>query len=1326
LPSLRVWIIIVYPVREFLHEVLMPITLLIDNSRLSLLENNTPYFSRVLKDADLTRLTGFGESYSALISKKENRTELLTLGRELFTWLDGETSSLAGAIQNCTPPFVLEVTCLSRSPSPLEAAVLEAPWELLADAGGFLAEDVGLGFSPVRRLQRAQTLPSLDTYRLGVVFMAASPRGVDMLDYEAEEAAILRAVGEQHIDLVVEESGELDELGHKLAGLTPMTVLHLSCHGNNKPQPFLALEDEKGDCKPAQGADLTKKLRATMPRLLFLSACLTAAQQPGTPEKGPVQSLAASMARAGLPAVLGWNGSVGDAAAPLFAKELYTALADRQSLEEALFNARNCLLENRELVPNDWHLARLWLGGQGGGVVVGGMVERSLLPAAHGHKAFLDRKQAVPVASHAMFVGRRRELKEGLRVLGNGDKAGLLLLGMGRLGKSSLAARLADRRRDLALAVVFGAFPGAAAILDALAEALGDCLEAQDIIKKHQARVLQDPMALEPALRELICADKAPCRQDKPVLLVLDDLEQILEAPIGGEGPHRVKPEYSSVLQAVLKAFDPHLTKSRLVFTSRYAFGLGGLEDRLHTIQLAAFRDEEQRKLLLHQRSAAGLKQNDAEDRGALVQRALDVSRGNPGLQDLLVGKFVLNPAVPQERANRALDQMEAYLAGGALPQEEKSRRFLEEIALDALIALAGETDKAFLRAATLFEVPVPESILTLLVDKVARGNMARLRGLGLLEPYEDCVNPTVTALAVNALAATRLPPLTEAEARGVAPIVAQALFEAWGGTDREGKPTRTDMELFRLGLLSEQAAIVAACGGYALKALVPRIGNPRTAALGLAALALCQEQGIEAPVMMLRLTAQACFAAGEVEQAIAVLTSLDDRLEQAQANGEHVDVFDAMAPHFEIGKILHTRGRLEEAEHRFRRMHDLAATAGLDREKVLALGNIADILQARGQLDEAMRIRQEQELPVYQKLGDVRSVAVCQGNIADILQARGQLDEAMRIRQEQELPVYEKLGNVRELAVCQGKIADILKARGQLDEAMRIRQEQELPVYEKLGDVRELAVCQGNIADILQARGQLDEAMRIRQEQELPVYQKLGDVRSVAVTQGQIADILQARGQLDEAMRIRQELQLPVYEKLGDVREMAVTQGKIADILQARGQLDEAMRIRQELQLPVYEKLGDVRSVAVCQGKIANILQARGQLDEAMERLQQHALPTFERLGDRDSIAATLWGIAQIQIAQDNLEAAAPKIVEAYSLVSEMGRLEGIAFIGQIFGQLLIAHGHPEEGLIVLQRSIDGFRQLGREDNAHQTEEILTAAKEYIANQPNVEEEAD
>jgi len=44
-----------------------------------------------------------------------------------------------------------------------------------------------------------------------------------------------------------------------------------------------------------------------------------------------------------------------------------------------------------------------------------------------------------------------------------------------------------------------------------------------------------------------------------------------------------------------------------------------------------------------------------------------------------------------------------------------------------------------------------------------------------------------------------------------------------------------------------------------------------------------------------------------------------------------------------------------------------------------------------QGQLDEALRIRQEEQLPVFERLGDVHAKAITVGRMADILQVQGQ-----------------------------------------------------------------------------------------------------------------------------------------------------------------------------------------------------------------------------------------------------------------------------------------------------------------------------------------------
>ena len=83
----------------------------------------------------------------------------------------------------------------------------------------------------------------------------------------------------------------------------------------------------------------------------------------------------------------------------------------------------------------------------------------------------------------------------------------------------------------------------------------------------------------------------------------------------------------------------------------------------------------------------------------------------------------------------------------------------------------------------------------------------------------------------------------------------------------------------------------------------------------------------------------------------------------------------------------------------------------------------------------------QDQCLPAVQRLGAIADVAVFQGRIADILQKRGQLDEALRILTDEVLGVFERRGNMHGILVCRTKIALTLLDRGRADERARAKE---------------------------------------------------------------------------------------------------------------------------------------------------------------------------------------------------------------------------------------------------------------------------------------------
>ena len=1105
-----------------------------------------------------------------------------------------------------------------------------------------------------------------------------------------KEAAILHAVGTSRVDLLVEDTGDPQQLGRRLAGVGGMPAVHVSCHGlHNWPLrpggpgvPVLMMENDVGEARPTTAAELTRLLTVG-PQLLFVSACLTATGAdaaghlpPGDgPQSDPnpvtdggdretvAHSLVTALVTAGVPAVIGWDGlRARSRGYHLCAAVAHRGLADRADVAVAVGDARRALLESDDPVLRaEWHLARLWLGPAGGGPLVAGTRKRSLVSATHGTKTFLDRKRQVPVATSEMFVGRRPQLQQALRALRSGERAGVLLHGQGRLGKSSLAARIADRCPDRAVAVVFGDY-SALAILDAVADAVRTNPAARDLITQQLPRVRERPEAVEGVLVDLLAG---PCAQagdgQRPLLLVIDDLEQILVAD--PDGPHRVAPEHAAVLAAVIRAFDPAETDSRLLLTSRFTFRLDGLEDRLQAVHLPPLSTVAQRKLQRrHQALTPTERQNE---RAGLAARAVAVSRGNPGLQDLIGLRLVYGEQVPVARAQAAVAEMEAYLHQGELPSDAAVRAFLENLALDTLVREAGPTNRDLLRAATLFDLPVPEPVIAVLADQVG-GSPARLRGLGLLEPYPDLYDPARLALAVNPLAAGRLPPLTPSEQAALAAVSVSALLTAWGGSAPEhGRASGLDGQLTRLGLLGDNPTVVAACavgGVYQLRG-----GRAEKASrLGRDAIALLDRHHHAVPLF--RCCARPQMPAltsgdGDTVGRGAAGASRWDRWNLAAS--PRIDPLDqARVPSPNEPAVSSPAGQLctrpnsstapgpppcsptagserraatgdgDDRRHRLTSGGTTTRHCGSTARCSCQSSNASATPEKPPSLGAASPTSPTIEATMTKHYGSTARCS-CRSTNASATPdqppspgARSPTSPPSAVTTTRhygsagrmvQLPVYERARrHPRSTAITWGKIADITSQRGDYDEALRIHRDGAAaglrPPRRHPGSRHHLGQDRGHHlpAGGLR-RGAADppghRAAALRTPRRHPIRRhRLGQDRRHRLPAGGLR-----RGAADPP----RWSQLPVFGRLGDTRETAITWGQIADITSQRGDYDEALRIHRVVQLAVFGRLGDTRSTAITWGNIADILFQRGDYDEAMRIRREVQLPVYEHLGD-------------------------------------------------------------------------------------------------------------
>ncbi|KRE30939.1 CHAT domain-containing protein [Agromyces sp. Soil535] len=217
------------------------------------------------------------------------------------------------------------------------------PWESLfdPDAGVYLCRKEPL----VRRVPAPHSPPALAvTPPLRILAMVASPRGLPMLDVEAErerlEDALRPELHDGRVYLEWLEEASWHAIHTKLlAG--EWHVLHFVGHGTfdtEADEGLLAFvgQDGRADFVPANAlADLLNEAEPS-PRLGVLNSCQSGAASGSDLFSGT----AAALAHSGIRAVAAMQFSISDAAAIAFARGFYASLAYGRGVDEAVRSGR--------------------------------------------------------------------------------------------------------------------------------------------------------------------------------------------------------------------------------------------------------------------------------------------------------------------------------------------------------------------------------------------------------------------------------------------------------------------------------------------------------------------------------------------------------------------------------------------------------------------------------------------------------------------------------------------------------------------------------------------------------------------------------------------------------------------------------------------------------------------------------------------------------------------------------------------------------------------------------------------------------------------------
>ncbi len=274
-------------------------------------------------------------------------------GALLFeTLLPGETRRLWDAARGAAGGKATDVVFTS-----LLDWVADKPWELAYDPHrkAWVAATEAVFIRNVVTAVPCEARPPRRR-PLAILVAVSQPAGLSALSWEEEAEAVragLAPLVERGLARVKVARAVTVEALHRLVADGPCDVLHFVGHGSwdaDRRTGSLLLESASGGVAPVDAASLKALLSGRSLALVVLNSCQSARGSRGDLARG----VAPALVQAGLPAVVANQFSVLDAAALVFARELYRSLALGRALGDAVREARLAVRCDAACGPVDW------------------------------------------------------------------------------------------------------------------------------------------------------------------------------------------------------------------------------------------------------------------------------------------------------------------------------------------------------------------------------------------------------------------------------------------------------------------------------------------------------------------------------------------------------------------------------------------------------------------------------------------------------------------------------------------------------------------------------------------------------------------------------------------------------------------------------------------------------------------------------------------------------------------------------------------------------------------------------------------------------------
>ena len=1050
---------------------------------------------------------------------------------------------------------------------------------LLHDDQDFLIKRVNPVVLPLRWIERETAGFSVEARQLRVLFMATDPEDVEpKLEFEQEEAKILADTRDFAVDLRVEESGCVSELGKVWSRyFNHFDVFHLTGHASIKDEapytPYFITETEIGDRHETTAAELAEVFRFRFPKLVFLSGCRTGQ----APDKGAVPSMAEALIAQGARAVLSWGRSVEDRTATAAAAHLYGKLAAGYQLAEALASTYQQLFKQN---VRDWHLLRLYVQGECPGALVEVLGDVPPSAPEPAYEQFLDPDtQLVRVAKPSEFVGRRRTLQRCLKAIRT--SLGVLIHGLGGVGKSTVTARLLERMVGYHRLVNFRQLDE-----DKLLKTL-----AEQCTSERGHEILNGKLPLMQRLTKFFT--EGLNTKEQRFAFVLDDFEANLDLR---NGVYVLQPQVVDVLLALLKAIQNSQLPHKVIITCRYNFTLSEVNHRLYREPLGALGGADLIKKYNRLNSFNGSWQFQPD----LPERAKKAADGNPRLLEWLDKILQNSPKSPS--AERGVEMILQKMA-------DKEKEFREDILAEELLKQQTPALRQMLGKLLVYELPVPQAAISPICEDISswESHIQRAEILGLLEV--TLTNNTERLYRVPQILSPLLDP-ENPKGEELYKQAAQILYRLWWETKTAMEAQ--SLEIHRLALLGNDGEIAG-------KIASSLAGYLRNKSRFREAIHLCKSTlEITKNHSVLKEIAYCEHQMGEVDQA---LNYYQQALNLCPAEDEQ----ELASIYHCLGMLKANKGEVDEAIALFNQSLKIKERIGYVQGKGATLHELGRIYANKGDVDEAIALF-HQSLEITERIRDVQGKAATLHQLGILYANKGEVDQSIALY-NLSLEITERIRDVQGKAATLHCLGILYANKGEVDQAFALYN-LSLEITQRTGDVQGKAATLHCLGILYANKGEVDQAFALY-NLSLEITQRTGDVQGKAATLHQLGILYANKGEVDEAIAFYNQ-SLQIKERTADAQGKAATLHQLGVLYAKQREVDEAIALFNQ-SLEINERIRDVKGQAMTLWWLGGLAEQQGEYTKAISYLQP-ALEILQRLKspDAESVSASLARVQQ------------------------------------------------------------------------------------------------